>query len=314
MKSMLRLFCVLPILMAMQVQAQETSHSVNQESNSSRSKWGASYFNFASTEVEAAEKGTPAISTYNYLSANYKFAKDQRLSLRPAWFMSSEGVNGRGESKQSDVALGDLHLNYSNYSLGLLPGDWELSGQAKLYFPTSESAQMKKTIVYFKGELISEKPLPGGWLLQYTAKPGYWFQSQRSFRNEFQRTSYRTGLEETVVDARVNKWGELNHYFGVGKYVNSIFTPKLEVGFLHEWYYNSEQVFRSSASSNKLKIAPNTEIHVSRKLWFVFGVENQIELNDSRIAANGWQNRDGQSIKLFDAPETQYYLMTFLSL
>ena len=293
--------------------AQETSFAAP-SSQFSMSPWGSSYFSFTSADVGSSDYGFPAINVYNYLSAHYKFDRDQRLAIRPAWSMNTAGFDENGNQKTSEVMLGDLHFNYSNYALGLLPGDWQLSGALKLYLPTSESSQTKKVITYLKAEVYSEKLLSRGWLLQYTAKPGYWFHSQKAYRSESSRINFRTGAEETVVDARVNKWGELNHYFGVGNRLNSVFTPKLEMGFIHEWSYNSDQVSRSTASSNKFKISPNTEIHVSRSLWFVLGIENTFEINDSRLSAEGWRSANGQNLKMFEPRDSQYFLLTFLSI
>lgn len=313
MKILCRSLLAGTVLMCLTVSAQETSMTGSFNETFKKSRFGASYFSFTGADVEAAENGFPTLSVYNYVSANYKFSKDQKISIRPVFQFETPGYDSYGIQKKADTYLGDLHLSYSNYSIALLPGDWELSGQAKLYFPTSESAQEKKILTYVKGELISEKLLRHGWIVQYTVKPGYWFHSQRSYRdvNEYERKDGSTVKE---ISSKANKWGELEHYVGIGKYINSIFTPKFELGFNHEWSYTSEFAERSYASSNMLKLAPSTEIHVARKLWFVLGIENTIELNDTRIAANDWKKANGQSIKLFEPRDTQYYLMTFLSL
>lgn len=313
MKALGRALFAGSVLLSFTVSAQETSLTGNFNESSGRSKFNASYFSFSSAKVVAAENGFPSIFSYNYVGLNYKFAKDQKVSLRPTFEFETAGHDDRGGKKEGSASLGDLHLSYSNYSLGLLPGEWELSGQMKIYAPTSERSQEKKIYTYLKGELISEKVLRHGWKAQYTVKPAYWFHSQRSYRyiHEKQRPDGSTTRE---VRVSANKWGELEHYASIGKYVNSVITPKLDLGFNHEWKYVSENVDRGSASSNMLKIAPNAEIRVTRKLWFLLGIENTIELNNTRIASNGWETTEGQSIKMFQPENTQYYLMTFLSL
>jgi hypothetical protein len=97
------------------------------------------------------------------------------------------------------------------------------------------------------------------------------------------------------------------------KYVNSVLTAALDMGFEHKWYYTSEQVERGNAARNELKIAPNAEIRITRTVRFILGIENSIGLDNTRIAGT-WQKENGQGINLFRPEDTQYYLMTFISL
>ncbi|MEZ0390748.1 MAG: hypothetical protein ACAH59_00935 [Pseudobdellovibrionaceae bacterium] len=306
MRGMWALFLTVSGLVSM-AWAQEGSLSTG-VSPTNNSKWGQSYFSFTGTDMQAVNDGAPSVNIYNYLSLNYKKNSSERYSLRPAFSYKTAGFSGNGDRQDSEVYLNDAYVNYSNYDLALLPGEWALSGQFRFYFPTSEGAAEKKQIGELYTELISEKLLGQGWAISYTTKTSYFLQSQKAYRYE---KVYPDGGKK--IEARANHYGEMDHYFTLKKFLNSTFTPAVDLGLLHEWNYTSEQVRGGSASRNQLKIAPNTEIHLNRSAWFILGIENATDLNDTRLTSQ-WEDRDGRSIKLFHPENTQYYLMTFIML
>jgi hypothetical protein len=276
------------------------------------SKWGVSYFSFSSVDAEPALDGAATANIYNYFSLNYKLSRDERINIRPAFSFTTAGYDKTGVSKKADVSMNDAFVNYANYGIALLPGEWALSGQYRIYLPTSESTKTKRTITYLRSWMIAEKLLGNGWSIEYNMKPGLYVQSQKAYRNEYDKV-FPDGGSQHRIEVKANQWGEYEHYMKLGKYINSTFFPSLELGFTHEWYYTTTQADRSDASRNQLKIAPNTEIHLNRDLWFILGIENKIDLNDTRLAST-WQDKDGQGINLFRPENTQYYLLTFWSL
>lgn len=292
--------------------AQEGSLTADFNTFRSNSQWGTSYYGFTTAGAKAVNNGSPSVFTYNYLSLNYKLSPSERINIRPAFGITSTGFNDNNEAQKAKIELLDSFINYSNRDLALLPGDWQLMGDFRIYFPTSESTQNKKTISYLRQKMISEKSLGRGWFAVYTSELNYYIQSQKSYRKETVK-EYPDGGISRRVRAEANKIGDLDHRMGIGKYLNKIFTPKVEVGFIHEWNYTSEQVTGGSASRNQFKISPNSEIHIARNLWFILGIESKVDINDTRYTSQ-WQDDRGQSINLFRPENTQYYLMTFLSI
>lgn len=276
------------------------------------SKWGYSYYAFSNVNGQALREGSPTTFTYNYLSANYKLSRSERINIRPVYGLTTTGFVDKNEIQKGKVELLDFYLNYANRDLALLPGDWQLMGEFRVYFPTSQAKQDQKTIVYLRQKMISEKSLGKGWFANYTSELTYYVQSQKAYRKETTKY-YADGGTSTRVRAEANKIGDLDHRFGIGKYINKIFTPKLDVGFVHEWDHTSDQVQGGSASSNEFKISPNTEIHVTRDLWFILGVESKVDINDTRYTSQ-WEDGRGQSINMFRPENTQYFLMTFLTI
>lgn len=295
-------------LLGLSAFAQQGSLAKTFEATTQRSPFGTSYFSFSSADMQAVNEGAPSINIYNYLSLNYRLNSSERFSFRPAFSYRTNGFAGNGDQQTAEVYMGDIYVNYNNYDLAVLPGDWELSGQFRYYFPTSESSQQKKQFGELYNEMRSEKLLSDGWSMTYTTKSSYFLHSQKAYR--YERT-YPDGGKK--IEARANRIGEIDHYFTGRKFINKIFSPGVDVGFIHEWNYTSEQVRGGSASRNQLKIAPNTEIHITRRAWFILGIENTQDLNNTRITSQ-WEDDRGQSIKLFHPENTQYYLMTFITL
>ena len=286
-------------------------------SHGGKGKWGSSVFVLSSVMLKQAQDGAASISNYAYVSANYKLSQDERINIRPAFTMATAGYDQYGVNQKSDTKLADLYLNYANYNMALLPGEWGLSGQFRIYLPTSESTQNRKTIAYLQSWMIAQKVLKNGWAVQYNFKPTYYIQSQKAYRNEYDRVN-SDGSISTMIEPGTNPIGKLDHYLTVGKYLNEIFVPKVDIGFIHQWSYTSDWVNKGSDSRNQLKIAPGSEIHVNRNLWFILQMESDVDLNDTRSSYGDgslrWEDSRKNHIELFRPENTQFLLFTFWSI
>lgn len=271
------------------------------EGDMSLGTWGMSYFNFTSGEVEYVNRGGGSWNIYQYVSLNRKLSPSSKFSVRPAFNSQTAGVyDNYGNTRPMKTELSDFHVSYADYELASFPGDWELSGMFYAYLPTSESSQAKKWALRLRSWMILEKPLNRYWSIGYNAKPEYFFNTQRAYRNEKTNLS-PDGREFKSVRADNNKLAKLDHYVQISRYVNRTITPQLDLGFTHEWYETSAEADSRALVSDKFKIAPNAEIQVNRQLRFIVGLENSIDVRDRR----------GKPFKLFQEEDNQYYLMTF---
>ncbi|MCE3010457.1 MAG: hypothetical protein LW875_07580 [Proteobacteria bacterium] len=283
------------------------------------SNWRVSYFNLTSAGVKEVNEGASTLSMYNYFSLNYRISRDEKFSLRPAFVINTTGFDRNGENQPMGVKAGDLYLNYSHTSLALLPGEWGLEGDFRLYLPTSESTQNKKTITYLHSWLRAEKRLGAGWKATYNFRPSFFIQSQKAYRSE-RETVNADGSKQLRIEARRNMLSELEQYLTVSRYMKPWFQPQLELGTVTEWYHTSNQTNRGDSVKNYLSIAPGTQITVNRQLRFIFAIDNQIEITDSKSAYTSgdstltWKSRNGKSIEFFRPEQTQYLLLTFLSI
>ncbi|MFN7454484.1 MAG: hypothetical protein ACK5RO_07470 [Pseudobdellovibrionaceae bacterium] len=293
--------------------------SSTEAASSAPSNWRVSYFNLASAGVKELNEGASTLSMYNYFSLNYRISRQEKFSIRPAFMINTTGFDRSGENQPMGLKTGDLYLNYSHTGLALLPGEWGLEGDFRLYLPTSESTQNKKTITYLHSWLRAEKRLGAGWKATYNFRPSYYIQSQKAYRSE-RETVNADGSKQLRIEARRNMLFELEQYMTVSRYVNSWFQPQFELGTVTEWYHTTNQTNRGDSVKNYVSLAPGTQITVNRQLRFIFAIDNQIEITDSKSSYNSgkselsWKSRNGKSIELFRPEQTQYLLLTFLSI
>ncbi len=266
------------------------------EQNQGRSKWRVSYFAFSSANQDNISKGSPSISNYMYLSFNYKLSKDSKFAIRPAIGINSAGYDDKGVSQEMKTVSQDLHMVYTNYKIWESANEWILWGDYKFYLPTSDSSKEKRMQTRLSSWTRFEKEFQDGWNVGYNLKPDYYVQSQKAYR----QVQVKNG--QIFINARTNKLGALDHYMTVAKRVNSVFTPALDVGMVHEWYHMSDQVNNEDPEVDYLKIAPTTEIHVHKNLWFILGVENKVKLGKNEPYPVLGRHED-----------LQWYLMTFAS-
>ncbi len=277
--------------------------------------WGVSYFNQGGNQIKTMQDGGAGLSAYNYFSLNYKYSKDETFAIRPIFYVNTAGYNKYGENKSMDFAAGDVFFNYANYNLATLPGDWEFSGQFRFFLPTSEESQKSKMLTRLYSELSFEKEIDHNWDINYKAKPDYYIQTQKSFKNEYDNAS---GAH--IVEAKNNRFATLDHYVELSRYLNKYFTPYLALGFTHEWYYTSDHTEKGDPVVNKLKITPGTKLFTIKGLWFMFYLENEIGIDRTQMSLRDgslqWSrdkygNGKDENIALFRPEDTNFGFRTF---
>lgn len=290
---------LLGILSVQSVFAQTSGTSSSSSSSLLGGDWSSSYFNFTVAGKDAVDHGVGSWNIYQYVALLYRIDENQKVSFRPAFNTQTSGQDQFGNSKENKTTLADFHITYSNYTLANFPGEWDLSGTFYIYWPTSDSSQQKKWLSRVQAWLIFDKKFDRDWSMTYNVKPDYYFHTQQAFRNE---TVYPDGGRSVKSDN--NQIGKLDHYVSFSRYVNKIFTPQLDIGLSHEWYYTSEEASSKPSVAEYFKIAPNSWIMLSKRVKFIAGIENRIDLRDRR----------GEDFQLFRDKETSYYLMSFISL
>lgn len=281
--------------------------------------WGVSYFNQGGNQIKTMQDGGAGMSAYNYFSLNYKYSKDETFAIRPIFYVNTAGYNKYGENKSMDFAAGDVFFNYANYNLATLPGDWEFSGQFRFFLPTSEESQKSKMLTRLYSELAFEKEIDQNWDISYKAKPDYYVQTQKSFKNEYDKF-YPDGGSSHIVEAKNNRLATWDHYVELSRYLNKYFTPYLALGFTHEWYYTSEHTDKGDPVVNKLKITPGTKLFTIKGLWFMFYLENEIGIDRTQMSLRDgtlqWNrdkygNGNDENIALFRPEDTSFGFRTF---
>ncbi len=253
--------------------------------------WSLSYFNWSTQNLAKTEEGTARLSSYNYLSVNYRL-KDALLSVRPTFFISGAGYDEfeRGIVK-SEFELGDIYLQYSKYNVLLLPGDIGLTGALRLYLPQGEYAKRQGKVTELRGKFYFSKPWGYGWHTTYMIEPRFYFYKERGYLSEF-----GTSL--------ANRYGLIWHYLEQTNFFNQRYGFSAQAGMKHQYYYD----FESEGIRNKIKD------------HFEIGTYFLLNLHGVRIRAGVMQSHNvrrpngkyepGGKYKVFNPEETQLSLMT----
>lgn len=246
-------------------------------------KWGVSYFNMGGNQLKVVQDGGAGLSAYNYMSLNYKTGSDETYSLRPIFFVNTAGYNKYGENKGMDVTAGDIFINYANYKIAEWESGWKFWAQTRFFLPVSEESKKQKVLTHFYSELVLEKEINRNWDFSYHAKPDLFWQTQKSYRNEYDKY-FADGGSTHIIEAKNNRLATLDHFVEVSRYFNKYLTPYLALGFSHEWYYTSDQTTKGDPVVNKLKITPGTKLFTIKGLWFMLYAENEIGIDRTQMS------------------------------
>lgn len=255
------------------------------------SPWGLSYFNWATQDLAKTEDGTARLSTYNYLSINYRL-NEGMFSIRPTFFISGSGYD-EYERKivKSEVDLGDIYFQYSKYNVALLPGDIGITGAFRVYLPQGDYAKRQGKITEIRGKLYFSKPWGYGWNTTYMFEPRYSIFKERGYLTEFGNSA-------------ANRYAIIWHYIEQAKLFNDRFGISAQMGMKHEYYYD----FKSENIKNRI------EDDFELAAYFLFNIEG-VSIKAGLMQAHNVRNPNGKyepggSFKVFNNEETQISVMT----
>ncbi|MGZ3771868.1 MAG: hypothetical protein ACXVCR_19630, partial [Bdellovibrio sp.] len=220
--------------------AQEREESlVMSNGNSLFSKWKVTFFSIASVpNMSYGKKATSdrSLESYNYFSLNYKLDSDNKIAVRIPFNYNSAGQNEYGDQVASVTDLQDVHIVYSKFDLGYI-GDIDMSGNAKIYFPTSEASQNSRMITRLHFDVFFDYAISRFSTIRYAVKPDIYWQRQTAYFNpdtpQYEDGSFkkdpRSTTKQYALEQYVQAIIDLNKYFAV----------KPQVGFDEDWYYSS---------------------------------------------------------------------------
>lgn len=254
-----------------------------------RSKWSYSFFSFLSAPYELPVKDrTSLVSSYNYVSFNYKIDYTRRVTIRPTFNMNTAGYDVIGrEDKASKIELGDLYLQYADYNFALLPGNIGVLAQFRIFLPTSESSRQQKTLAKLGGWFIFSHPFGDSWELNFHTKGYYYWQSQKSY----------DGGKSYPSHTKKYKW---ENYFELGKMFNETFGFSATFGLTMEEKNGSDLYNDEARHVNTLKTGVSIRYNYAWYLNFIFGIDNQI-----------YNVNNQQDHTLLQPDDLQFILLTF---
>jgi len=257
-----------------------------------RSKWGLSFFNWASQSVEYSEEGSASLGMYNYLSFDYRINWQSKFSIRPEFYYKSAGVDDFGfRNDKSSLDMGDIYLQYSNINWALLPGDIGLLGSLRAYIPNSEFTKASRTLTQLQARMIFTKPFGRGFEINYHLRPKYWIQTQRGYINP-----NSNGISQ-------NRIAEVEHFVEFAQAFSSTFGIVQSVGMTDSWYYSVPSANKPGFVRETLDVGTALTYNLGG-VSFKGGISNNIPMRDA-------PHRTIAPFKLYGRSDSQYFLMTY---
>lgn len=189
------------------------------------SKWseikrniGAGYFNYANIKTNELNRGKGYLSTYNYLSLEYRVGRGQKVFIRPAFLFQTAGEEIRRDrnnpQQDSKFAWSDVYLGYSTYSIPWLPFNMDYKSELRVYLPTSETSQNTGMIARIRGDLKAHYPLTSRLTFLLWFKPEYFLQRRTAYTTT---TGYVNGTKDYGYELSANLYYQLRGgMFGFG--------------------------------------------------------------------------------------------------
>lgn len=284
------------------VHAQEREESlVMSAGDSFKRKWSATLFSIASvSNMSFGKKATSesrAVDSYNYIGFNHKIDADTKFSVRIPFVYNTAGQNEYGDQVASVMDLQDIHFAYSKYDLGYI-GDVDISGNMKVYLPTSEYAQNSKMVAKLRLEAYFEYAIGRFSSITYGVKPDIFWQRQTAYFNpdtpQFDDGGYKKDPRGTT------KQYSMEHYLEAVLDINKYFSVKPRAGFDEDWFYSSDVEALEGNHVTKVKMGLGLEVRPMRGLTFTLGVQNQTTLGSYK----------GKDVAFGQPENTDYSLMT----
>lgn len=267
--------------------------------------WGLSYFNFSSTQAGLADEGPSSWGIYQFFAFNYRFDWSRRLSIRAPFTTQTPGVyDRRGNVRDFNTRIGDIHFVYNQFNLLELPNEWDMSAAYYLYLPTSESSIDRRWITRARAWFNFETKLNPRTLFAVWFRPEYFFNTQKAFRRETNNTAADGSVFSRVWATNNNK-ASLETSIVASYAVNSVVTPQISLGYTQNWTENSDFVQNQATYRDSMGIELSAWITINRTLRLLAGYSNEV----------GLTNRfSSQEFRILNSADSQYFIMTFWNL
>lgn len=281
--------------------AQEREESlVMSAGDAFRRNWNVTLFSIASLSNMSYGKQATAdrsVGSYNYFGFNYKIDSDTKFSVRIPFTYNTAGQNEYGDQMSSILDLQDVHFAYTKYDLGYI-GDIDISGNAKVYLPTSEYAQNAKMVAKLRLEAYFEYAIGRFSFLTYAVKPDIYWQRQTAYFNpdtpQWDDGTFKKDPRSTT------KQYSFEHYLEAVLDINKYFAVKPKAGFDEDWYYSSSVEDLEGSHVTKIRSGVGLEMRAMRGLTLTVGVQNETTLGSYK----------GKDVAFWQPENTEYTLMT----
>ncbi len=227
----------------------------------------------------------------NYVSFNYKFNNDFRISARPAFGYSTAGKNYYGSEVTNKIRTRDFSLvaKYSNLFEDSLSAKAELANAFRLFFPTSDASKDSGLIARLRYELEGRYNFRKSSSFRYYAKPSYYFQ-----RSSFNVDNSNPKKSDAV---KLTNKLDLEHGGEFSFEMNSYLAAKPGFEIQEKWSNSVPSKNKPEFHTTTIRTGFGVEVRPTRDMNFT------VSINDTR-----------DLISINNSPETGYTLMTNITM
>ena len=255
------------------------------------SAYSISFFSLGGVLDMQFRQADPSIEFFdNYISLNYKINRDLRISARPAFAYSTEGLNAAGQEISNKFRARDFSLvaKYSHLFENSVPAALDISNSLRLYFPTSEASRDSGMLARLRYEIEGRYNLKKSSSFRYYAKPSYYFQRSTVAIDNSNPLRPSTKTTNTI---------DLEHGGEFTYSINKIFAAKPGFEIQEKWSHSNEEYNKPEFHATTMRTAFGIEIRPHRDMNFTVAIQDSRDL----IVTN-------------KTPETGYTLMTNITM
>lgn len=267
--------------------------------------WKASAFSVATMyEQDVLNRGGSRFSSDNQLTFKRAIAETNwKYGVGFPFIYSSTGYDrfnderNNGQFQDQEFVMKDLFLEFSNSKLALLPGDIEVYGSSKIYFPTSEYSQNLGQVARIKGLAVLTKPVTTWFELKYFAEPSYYLQTRTAVRSTFKTESGSTvEFVELTKNYDIEQWAEawikLSSATGWGWKIRA-----------EDTWYNTAKIEDRERERHLLSLGPIAKFQITDEIRFQLAYESEVD-----------GEKNASDLGAFKAENSQLTLLTWIDI
>jgi hypothetical protein len=207
------------------------------------------FFNFTSVNMEQAHQQAGRLDAYNYFNIDYHIDRSRKISLRPVFQWGTAGTDFKDEYKAGDFKLGDSFIDFIDYNLVELPFDLELSGQMRVYAPTSVDSSAHGMIARVRPWLILTRNLSRDLSVALNFEPDYYFQSRTGFLTDYGAVrGNRHFAYESQLELNYRFMGRLGGQVAMGH--NETWSYAVPIEGVNEAYHQEDLTIDASLNTS----------------------------------------------------------------
>lgn len=251
-----------------------------------RRNFGAGFFQWANAAADEWNRSRGNITSYNYMSLEYRTGRGEKVFVRPAFLAQTSGQDLRGNNLPGTFAWHDVYLGYSSYNIPWMPFEMDYKSEVRVYLPTGTTSQNEGMIARIRGDLKAHYPLTNRLTFLLWFKPDYYIQSRTAYQNG----RYVNGTRDYGYELSANLFYQLRGgVWGFGGAVQH------EQSWAHASVVEQINVFRREEVSAQIFVGFNA-----------FGLLSHIGINQAHDVA-----RPRNGIVAFNDTETEYFARTY---